>query len=195
MKTAKKILTEDEKKTMEKILFPVSAVSAKAELVAELERISPFPVPCSYLKSLYDCCLSYLEVKYHVHPATGLDINVGENFYLDIGIRNKSLPWSLYPPRPDIVFKNVRLSVYRTIYASPVHQVSGWPIAIDADRLRAGETEYRKILMKADQAISAEDDSGIVEDVARIYVYGEVDRERLFRVRKMTRAYHQIERT
>jgi len=124
-----------------------------------------------------------------------VDLNVNEEFDLDVGIRNTAPAVRWDPPRPDIVFKDVRLYVHTTNYARPI---AGWfmtDMVTGTDRLRAGETEYQRIRMKAIQAIPGGDDSGVVEDVANIYVRASVDWERLFKLRKQIKAYHQIKRT
>lgn len=129
--------------------------------------------------SLYDNLRSYLRISHRLISKQGNDINVGEKFTLRITGSNAAYGLASIG-KPDIVFRNPRLYVEGTKYATPVGG-NGWHVLPD-DLLFPGESASIDLEFTADDDLSFFADIFGVERVARVFIRADLDQNRYFRM-------------
>ena len=146
----------------------------------------------SVADDLYDSIRGYLRVVGRLLPREGqTEVNVGERFKIRFtGSNTCPQEWVPWWKQPDVIFDNPRILVEGTVFAEPVAG-NAWHRLPDT-RLRPGEASY------VDVEFEAKLDFGYPlykEHVAKVFILGELDQDRFFRVWNYTETFVPIEPT
>lgn len=141
-------------------------------------------------ESLYDNLRGFLRVTHRLVEKQGNDINVGERFTLRITGSNTAYSANLVG-KPDIVFRNPRLFVEGTEFATPVGG-TGWHVLPD-DLLLPGEGSSVDLEFTADDDLSFFPDIFGVEKVARVFIRADLDIARYFEMWGVSNLHQEID--
>ena len=143
-------------------------------------------------ESLYDDIRSFLRLTSRVVDKVGNHINVGETFTLRFTGSNSAYAANLVG-KPRIVFRNPRIFVQGTEFASPTAG-SGWHDLPDTV-LYPGESTFVDIEFQADNDLGWWDDIWSAEHVAKAWILGDLDQDRFFQIWSYIDVHEEIEET
>jgi hypothetical protein len=142
--------------------------------------------------SLYDNIRSYLRLTSRVVSKVGNQIHVGETFTLRFTGSNSAYAANLVG-KPRIVFRNPRIFVQGTEFASPTSGTA-WHNLPDT-LLFPGESSSVAIEFRADSDLGWWDDIWSAEHVAKAWILGDLDQDRFFQIWNYIDVREEIEET
>jgi len=129
--------------------------------------------------SLYDNIRSYLRLNSRVTQKVGGQINVGERFTMRFTASNAAYSAGLVND-PSVVFKNAKVFVEGTDYATPVTG-SGWHEMPDT-QLYPGEASSVDVEFTAERNLGGFGDLFNKELVAKAWIMGDLDQDKFFQI-------------
>jgi hypothetical protein len=142
--------------------------------------------------SLYDNIRSYLRLTSRVVSKVGNHLNVGETFTLRFTASNSAYAANLVG-KPRIVFRNPRIFVQGTAFASPTSGAA-WHDLPDT-LLFPGESSSVDIEFRADDDLGFWADIFSEEHVARAWILGDLDQDKFFQIWNRIDVHEEIEET
>ncbi|MFP4088754.1 MAG: hypothetical protein ACLFUB_05920 [Cyclobacteriaceae bacterium] len=146
---------------------------------------------------LFNNLRNYLNVSLEVPGSSfpGSHLNVGEQFTLRIKVTNTAPTGML---NPTITFRNIRITVTGSVYATPVE---GNTIVVNLDDqmlTQGGDSGQASVRMRANSAILGPADVAPLvfpENFATVTVEADIDQNAFFRIKRKETAITDIKAT